>query len=114
MEDHDPQDAVRCAGYLKALADPVRLQMVRALQASDMSVSDLALLLEIDLANASHHLRVLYNAGLVKTQREGKFIYYSLTEHFNAARSHSGGPALDFGCCQLDLRNAPAKTGREP
>lgn len=110
MEDDGSQDAIRCAAYLKALADPFRLQMVRALQAGAMSVSDLALLLEIDLANASHHLRVLYNAGLVKTEREGKFIYYSLTEQFNAARSRSGGPSLDFGCCKLDMRNTSGKS----
>ena len=104
MEDQDSQEAIRCAGYLKALADPFRLRAVRALQAGALSVSDIALLLEIDLANASHHLRVLFNAGLVKTEREGKYIYYSLTEHLNLARGKSTGPSLDFGCCKLDLR----------
>jgi len=96
--------AARCAKYFKALGDPIRLQMMRALQSGPLSVSDLALLLETELANVSHHLRVLYNAGLVTTERDGKFIYYSLCKDVLKSTPRLAG-LLDFGCCKLDLRS---------
>ncbi len=92
-----------CAVYLKALGDPVRLRVVRALRAGTLSVTDIALLLEIDISNVSHHLRVLFHAGIVTTTREGKFIYYSLNSEF--LNNRSAKKSLDFGCCQIDLRN---------
>ena len=95
-------DADLCASYLRALGDPIRLQMIRAMQSGPKSVSDLSLLLELELANASHHVRVLYHAGLVSSERDGKFIYYRLKKSLlpSAARTPQ---ALDFGCCKLDL-----------
>ena len=96
-------DAAACAAYLKALADPIRLRIVRALQSGPMSVSDLALLMELEIANVSHHLRVMYHANLVTTQRDGKYIYYHLNQEFLKSRSLS--QSLDFGCCRIDLRN---------
>ena len=65
------EDPNECATYLKALADPFRLQIIRALQSGPLSVSDVAELLESNLANASHHLRVLFHAGIVITERDG-------------------------------------------
>jgi ArsR family transcriptional regulator, lead/cadmium/zinc/bismuth-responsive transcriptional repressor len=94
-------DVHTCADYLKALGDPSRLQIVRALQNGPMNVSDLALLLDSDVANVSHHLRVLFHAGLVKTEREGRFIYYRLNQAF--LNSGAVKQALDFGCCKIDL-----------
>jgi DNA-binding transcriptional ArsR family regulator len=99
----DPKNAERCAAYLKALGDPVRLTVVRALRMGKLSVSDIALLLEIDLTNVSHHLRVLFHAGLVTTTRDGKYIYYQLNNEILSSRSSK--KSLDFGCCQLELRN---------
>lgn len=94
-------DAALCAEYFKALADPVRLQIVKALRSGPMSVTDLALLLEAEITRISHHLRVLYHAKLVETERDGKFIYYSLNPDF---LKRSSLRSLDFGCCKLDLR----------
>lgn len=107
MADSNQADDIgnveRCAGYLKALGDPVRLQVVKALRSGPLSVSDLALLLELDLSNVSHHLRVLYHADIVTTTRDGKFIYYKLNSEFLTSRSAK--KSLDFGCCQIELRN---------
>jgi DNA-binding transcriptional ArsR family regulator len=105
MSSEDPNTAqtTACASYLKALGDPIRLQIVRALQAGPLSVSDLGELLGIEMANVSHHLRVLFHAHLVTTRRDGKFIYYHLNEQFLKARSVA--KSLDFGCCKIDLRD---------
>lgn len=91
-----------CANYLKALGDPNRLMIVRALRAGALSVTDISLLLEADIPNVSHHLRVLFHAKIVSTERDGKFIYYRLNDEFLCNRA--GNKALDFGCCQIDLR----------
>lgn len=92
-----------CAELLKALGDSVRLQIVRALQAGPMSVSDIATLLEIEIVNVSHHLRVLYHAGITTTERDGKYVYYRLNKEFIAPRSSS--KTLDFGCCAIAMRD---------
>lgn len=99
----EPQASTSCAEYFKALADPVRLQIVRALMAGPMNVSDLALLLESDITKTSHHLRVLYHASIVTIQREGKYSYYHLNAEFLNNRKLNSG--LDFGCCKVDLRD---------
>ena len=101
--ESESQSADVCSVYLKALGDPVRLRVVRALRAGALSVTDIALLLEMDISNVSHHLRVLFHAGIVTTTREGKFIYYRLNSEFLTNRSATR--SLDFGCCQIELRN---------
>jgi DNA-binding transcriptional ArsR family regulator len=95
--------ADECAAYLKALADPVRLRIVKALQAGPLTVSDIADLVELALPNASHHLRVLYNARLVTIEKDGKYSYYRLNKLYSRGRTSTGG--LDFGCCRIDLRS---------
>ena len=103
IDSGSTQAADLCASYLKALGDPVRLQIVRALQAGPLSVTDIAEVLELELANVSHHLRVLFHAQLVTTQKEGKFSYYQLNADFLKGRAVI--KSLDFGCCKIDLRD---------
>ncbi len=91
-----------CANYLKALGDPVRLRIVKALQSGPLTVSDLAELLEIDIQKTSHHLQVLFHADLLTLQREGKFRYYALNGSF--VKSRQAAKTLDFGCCTIGLR----------
>ena len=98
------EDAEVCAGYLKALGDSNRLQIIKALQSSPFTVTDLSLLLDSEMANVSHHLRVLFHAGLVTTTRDGKFIYYQINRE--VIRNKTVAQALDFGCCRLDMRSA--------
>ena len=95
-------DAEACATYLKALGDANRLQIMKALRASPLTVTDLALLLDSEMANVSHHLRVLFHAGLVTTQRDGKFIYYQI--HRDIVRRKTVTNALDFGCCRIEMQ----------
>lgn len=99
----DTESTSACAEYFKALADSVRLQIVRALRAGPMNVSDLALLLELDITKTSHHLRVLYHADIVTIQKDGKYSYYHLNADFVKNRKVTSG--LDFGCCKVDLRD---------
>jgi ArsR family transcriptional regulator len=93
-----------CSRRLKALADPERLRIVQCLQQGEMSVGDVALALDSEIANVSHHLGVLRNAKMVVDRREGKYIYYSLhPEVFRPATKTKKSPVLDLGCCRLEL-----------
>lgn len=94
-------DSEQCAKYLKAIADPIRLQIIRALRGTPLTVSDLSLLLEMEVANISHHLRVLYHADLVETRRDGRFIYYELNRKVLASKSLP--QTFEFGCCSLKM-----------
>lgn len=92
-------DPDQCAVYLKALADPTRLRILNALKAGPLTVGDIALSLEIETALVSHHLRALYHAKIAVTEKEGKYVYYSLNAILFARRG--GNEKLDFGCCQF-------------
>src|SRR3954468_10843324 len=89
-----------CARYLKALSEPDRLKIIQCLQEGPKNVSELATLLGRELVNVSHHLGVLRHAGLVRDERHGKYIVYSL--HPDVFR---GSDCLDLGCCRLELGN---------
>lgn len=100
--EQKPQDE-QCASQLKALGDPVRLQIIRCLQAGEMTVSDVKEVVDLDLANASHHLRLLKASGIALSRREGKYIYYSLNPAIYSARNRSSDSIFDLGCCRFTL-----------
>lgn len=68
------------ADLCKVLTDPKRLMILDALRGDDRSVGELAETLGIALPNASQHLAVLRNAGLVEGRRTGTTIVYRLAE----------------------------------
>lgn len=66
------------ACFFSMFADETRLKMLSALAISEMCVTDLSEILEINQTTISHQLRLLKNLGAVKTRRQGKVIFYSL------------------------------------
>lgn len=52
--------------------------MLSALAISEMCVTDLSRVLDINQTTISHQLRLLKNLGIVKSERQGKIIFYSL------------------------------------
>lgn len=67
------------AKLLKAMADENRAKIVYALsQDKELCVCDIANILGVSVANASHHLRTLHKRGLVSFRKEGKLAFYSL------------------------------------
>jgi ArsR family transcriptional regulator len=71
-------DVHRLGEIAKALADPVRLQIVDVLrrQAGEVCVCDLQPLFAISQPTLSHHLKKLRDAGLVGVVRRGQWAYY--------------------------------------
>lgn len=69
-----------------ALADRSRLKILYALsRGEELCVCDVASLLEIKVATASHHLRKLRDLKILKHRNEGKLAYYSLRDQRIAA-----------------------------
>ena len=63
---------------LRALADPVRREILNLLKKGRMSAGDITGRFPITAAAVSRHLSVLKEADLVRDTREGKYIYYEL------------------------------------
>ena len=72
----------RLVDMFRQVADPTRLQLLRLLAEGERNVGDLCIALDGQSQPAvSHHLAKLRDAGLVEPKRDGKFSYYSLTDH---------------------------------
>lgn len=67
------------ASYFQAYGDVTRIKILSALSISELCVSDISFLLEINQTTVSHQLKLLKNLNLVKYKRQGKLIFYSLT-----------------------------------
>jgi len=63
---------------LKALADPVRREILNYLKKGRLSAGEITEKFDITGAAISRHLSVLKDADLIRDTREGKFIYYEL------------------------------------
>ncbi|MEX6501873.1 ArsR/SmtB family transcription factor [Pseudomonas zhanjiangensis] len=70
----EPADEL--AALCKAGGDPLRLNVLRALANDSFGVLELAQIFAIGQSGMSHHLKVLAQAGLVATRREGNAIFY--------------------------------------
>ncbi|MBR6620673.1 MAG: winged helix-turn-helix transcriptional regulator [Clostridia bacterium] len=63
---------------LKALADPVRREILNLLKSGQMTAGEISERFDISGAAVSRHLSVLKEADLVRDKRDGKFIIYEL------------------------------------
>lgn len=77
-----PDEAVlyEAAELLKVFGDATRIRIIFVLCQSEMCVCDIARLLCMTQSAISHQLRVLKEARLVSSRREGKTIFYSLCD----------------------------------
>src|SRR5215210_6932532 len=76
--DVDRLHAERMAVIAKALADPIRVQLVDVLRkhAGKVCVCELVPLFDLSQPTVSHHLKVLREAGIVDSERRGLWAYY--------------------------------------
>lgn len=108
MKNDETGGADHCSSKLKALADPTRLAVANLLMDGPRHVGELAELLGVEQSLLSHHLRVLRDIGLLRAERDGKAVLYSL------APGVEGAPAqktLQLGCCQISFPEDSMPTG---
>ncbi len=72
----DRKMADELGAFLKAAADPLRIQVLRLLAQDSYGVTELARVFAVKQSGMSHHLKILSQAGLVATRREGNSIFY--------------------------------------
>ncbi|MFL5342973.1 MAG: ArsR/SmtB family transcription factor [Gemmataceae bacterium] len=85
-------DVVKSSTLLKAVADQDRLRLILQMKGGKKNVSTLADAIGAEIVNVSHHLGVLRASELVKAEKVGRFVYYSLNPEYV---SQEGG-ALHF------------------
>jgi len=76
--DIEREQAERMAIVAKALGDPIRMQLVDVLRrhAGKVCVCELVPLFDLSQPTVSHHLKVLREAGVVGSERQGLWAYY--------------------------------------
>jgi ArsR family transcriptional regulator len=110
----DDEAAARLAALLRVLADPGRLRILSLIQSQpshEACVCHLTDSLELSQPTVSHHLRVLYEAGLVDHERRGNWVYYwTVPQVFAELREAFGAPgqasavAAESASCSADCR----------
>ena len=66
--------------FFKVMGDSTRIQLLWALEENEMCVGDLASLLNMTKSAVSHQLKILRSAKLVKAEKRGKNVFYSLSD----------------------------------
>jgi DNA-binding transcriptional ArsR family regulator len=100
----DPIEPNRCARQMSALAAPERIKIIRFLKGGPRNVTEIAEMLKTPPVNVAHHMRILREAGIARSRKQGRFVFYSLAPGF--LQGDDGGGAkefLDLGCCRLEV-----------
>ncbi len=74
----------------KAFSDKQRLRILALLSHGPLVVNDIKNVLHLSMSTVSQHLTILRNAGLVIDNKEGRWVYYSLTKELLASRELPG------------------------
>jgi ArsR family transcriptional regulator len=84
--------------FAKALADDTRQKIMAICCCEWRSVNDIVDKLDVAQPTVSHHLKILKNAGLVKSERRGKQVMYTMDQK-----------RLAQGCCRVAENFAPGQ-----
>lgn len=110
LAPHHSSPTDQLAAFCKATGDALRLDILRVLRNDSFGVLELAQIFSMRQSGMSHHLKVLANAGLVSTRREGNSIFYrrslpDVTSHWSGLHGEllDGLDALPLGA---DLQQA--------
>ena len=69
--------AVDCVTFCRALADDTRQKILEMLLEGERSVGDIVNVFPMSQPTISHHLNILKQAGLVRSRKEGKQVFYA-------------------------------------
>jgi len=72
------QDITEVGAGFRALADPLRLQVIELLRSQELCVCELCEKLNVSQSKLSFHLKNLKEANLICSRQEGRWMYYSL------------------------------------
>lgn len=77
-----PEDrsTTRLTDFFKVLGDPTRIRILFSLEKGEMCVCDISTALGMTMSAVSHQLRILRDAHLVNSRKEGRMVFYSLCD----------------------------------
>src|SRR5262245_23472835 len=104
VAEKDPLQPQTCAELLKALAAPERLRIIRFLRDGPRNVTEISKMLGTSLVNVSHHINVLKQAGLVRSEKQGRCVLHSLCPGVLQMDDPEGAlDHINLGCCRIEL-----------
>jgi len=78
VEDISHTDAERQADAFRVLANPKRILILRALADGEQSVGDIAQVVDTSMQNASYHIRLMKDKGILIRRRKGQSVFYQI------------------------------------
>ena len=69
----------KVAGQFRLLAEPMRLKILQALCVRPLAVGEIVAATGATQSNVSRHLSLLASAGIIRRQKDGQFVYYSMS-----------------------------------
>jgi ArsR family transcriptional regulator len=76
----EDEEYKQAAKVFKALADPTRLRILSIIESESMMITGIVEKFNLSQPTVSYHIRILENAGLVKTVKKGREVYCSLVK----------------------------------
>ena len=76
----DEEELIDLADFYKLFSDSTRVRILSALSSSELCVYDLALVVGMSQSAVSHQLRILKAGRLVSSRREGRVVFYRLSD----------------------------------
>ena len=95
-----------CISALKALGEGTRLRILRLLFKKPLGVNEISGRLKVSQYNVSKHLRIMREAGLLESEKQGKLRLYGVSSRLKPQVAANNN-VLDLGCCTFRLDKLP-------
>ena len=95
-----------CISALKALGEETRLRILRLLCKKPLGVNEISGRLKVSQYNVSKHLRIMREAGLLETTKQGQHRLYGVAGKLKIELAANNN-VLDLGCCTFRLDKLP-------
>lgn len=99
---NSPERKVVVSFLFQQLGDPTRLRILWLLCHCEECVCNLAAAVDMSAPAVSHHLRILKKSGIISSRRDGKEVYYSLSDTPQAKLLHHAIDALFEVSCPTE------------
>ena len=101
-----PLSGLDCISALRALGEETRLRLLRLVFDKPLSVNEISERLGVTQYNVSKHLRIMREAGLLETEKNGQQRLYGVAANLKSQLAANGN-VLDLGCCTFRLNELP-------